>query len=64
MDGKTSDAPAWRVIWQERTPSGRYFQRERLEYAESQSLAVNQALAKIRQSNPAGVIVRCERVLL
>jgi len=64
METEKEGAPAWRVVWQEKTAAGRYLQHETVEYAESQSRAVNQALAKLRQHCPYGEIVSAQRYLL
>lgn len=63
---KTNDKgePAWRVSWQEKTATNRWTRHELVEYADTQSKAVNQALAKIRQSNPNGQILACNRLML
>lgn len=63
-EGKREEPQAWRIVWfdRERFGGGRYSYRERVEYAESESLAVNQALAKIRHDYPAGCVVSCHRL--
>lgn len=58
-----AEVPAWRVVWTEKTATGRWLRHERLEYAETQSRAANQALAKIRQASPGGCIVSCNAYL-
>lgn len=49
----------YRVVWMIKAEGGRWIQRERIEYAKSQSLAVNQALAKVRRDYPDAVVTGC-----
>jgi hypothetical protein len=56
--------PAWRIVWQERLPTGRYVQHQAVEYAETQARAANAALAKIRRSCPKGELLACDILLI
>jgi len=58
----TATPHAWRVTWTMRTPLGLWEYHQRIEYAESKSLAVNQALAKIRRDYPHGLVAACEEI--
>lgn len=64
-DDETSETAeqAYRITWSDRTPVGRWTMHQLVQYARSESLAVNQALAKIRHDYPHGVVVACDPVI-
>lgn len=61
--GSQGEPHAYRIVWREKTPSGRWIEHSRVEYADTQERAANAALAKIRRDTPGGVLVSAERLL-
>jgi len=58
-DEGTVEQP-YRITYAVRTPLGRHSISQLLQYAKSESLAVNQALAKIRHDYPNAVVIGCD----
>jgi len=55
---------AYRITWSHGDfARGRWVVCQMVQYARSESLAVNQALAKIRFDYPNGVVTACEPVI-
>jgi len=55
---------AYRITWSHGDfAQGRWVVCQMVQYAREESLAVNQALAKIRFDYPNGVVIACEPVI-